>query len=78
MSDTNTYIQYGITGLSLITSMVLAYMKVKEKKLENDSVCEKDFQALQTKVSVLEERLSNEIHLLDKLSDKLDDIRDKL
>ncbi len=82
MTDMSTYIQAGATALSLITSMVLAILKFKEKKLsieaEEQSVCRQDFQELQTKVAVLEERINNEISMLDKLETKLDQIRDQL
>ncbi len=80
MSDMSTYVNVATTVISSIMAAIVVYYQFRKKKLEVDdeTVCHKDFQTLQTKVAVLEERLDNEINMLDKLSDKLDDIRDKL
>jgi len=79
MSDTITLIHYCITGLTtVVVGLGVAFLKLKEKKVDADSICKQDFQELQTKVAVLEERINNEITMLSKLDDKLDQIRDRL
>jgi low affinity Fe/Cu permease len=82
MSDMTTYIHMSVTVITSLMAVVLAYLKLRDDKVKkeavNDEVCKQDFQALQTKVSVLEERINNEIKMLDKLDDKLDQIRDKI
>lgn len=79
MTDTTTYIHMGVTALTAITVAAFgAYSKFKSKKLDVDNVCHQDFQELKTKVAVLEERINNEVHLLEKLDDKLDEIRRQL
>ena len=82
MSDMSQYIHYGMTIVTSLVAIVLAYLKFKEAKIEKDvkdqEVCKADFAALSTKVAVLEERINNEITMLSKLDDKLDKIRDQL
>lgn len=82
MTDIATHIQTGLTVFSTIAAIVLAYLKIRDaqiaKESKDEQVCKQDMQELQTKVAVLEERLDNEINMLDKLDSKLDQIRDKL
>jgi len=82
MSDITTYIHMAVTTITSIVAVALAYLKFKDDKSSKETatadVCKQDFQALQTKVAVLEERINNEINMLDKLDDKLDQIRDEL
>lgn len=78
MSDTTTYVHMAVTAITAIASVVLAYLKLRDDKASKErapqEVCKQDIQDLQTKVAVLEERISNEISLLSKLEDKLDQI----
>lgn len=68
-------VHYAITGLIALGTLYHTFKKDKDKKA---SVCQQEFQDLKTKVAVLEERMVNETHLLNKLDDKLDEvIRDK-
>lgn len=82
MTDFAPHIQTGLTVFSSITAVILAYLKIRDaqiaKEAKEDAVCQQDMQELQMKVAVLEERLDNEINMLDKLDSKLDQIRDKL
>lgn len=82
MSDITTYIHMGVTVVTSLMAVVLAYLKLRDDKVakdtKDDEVCKQDFQQLQTKVAVLEERINNEITMLSKLDDKLDQIRDKI
>ena len=82
MTDVAQYVHIGATAFASIMAAVLAYLKFRDSKVAkeaaNDAVCQADLQELQTKVAVLEERISNEINLLSKLDDKLDKLRDQL
>ncbi len=82
MTDMTNYIHMGITLLTSIVVAIGAYLKMRESKISKDAkdeqVCHQEFQELQTKVAVLEERINNEIIMLSKLDDKLDQIRDRL
>jgi len=82
MTDFTTYIHMGVTIITSIMAVALAYLKLRDDKVKkqatDDEVCKQDFQSLQTKVAVLEERINNEITMLSKLDDKLDQIRDRL
>lgn len=82
MSDVTSYIQTGLTIFTTISALILGYLKIRDaqvtKEAKDEQVCKLDMQQLQTKVAVLEERLDNEINILDKLGKKLDEIRDKL
>ena len=80
--DTLQIIHLCLTGATLVGGLVLGYFKLKDKSESRESkeqrVCFKDMQEIKTKLAVLESRLNNEAHLLDRLADTLDDVRDKL
>lgn len=82
MTDTINYIHMGVTVITSLMAVILAYLKLRDDKIKKEAidseVCKQDFQELQTKVAVLEERINNEITMLSKLDDKLDQIRNKL
>lgn len=81
-ADTITLIHEGLSVVTGVGMMILAYLKFREKKSERDDQEAKDNTAeineLKLKLAVLEERLSSEIHLLDKLDDKLSQLEREL
>lgn len=82
MSDALQYVHYAVSALALLTGVVLAYLKYLDHQSAKDNVCEAEFQQLKTKVSVMEERLNNEIAStgknLDKIADRIEQITEKL
>ncbi len=72
MIDTIQVVHISITTITTLSTIVLGWITFFKDKGKEERLCEIERQALHTKVSVLEERLDNEIHLLEKLDDKLD------
>ncbi len=81
-SDAVQITHYIITGITSLSTAVLAYMKLRDDKIKSDSqsnaVCKQDLQNLQIKIAVLEERLENEIDVQEKIERKLDNILEQL
>ena len=81
-ADTITLIHEGLSVVTGIGMMVLAYLKFREGKSRKEIEDVKDhtveMNEMKLKLAVLEERLSSEIHLLDKLDDKLSQLEREL
>lgn len=82
MADTVTLIHEGLSVVTGIGMMILAYLKFQEGKSQKEIQSVKDdteeINEIKLKLAVLEERLSSEIHLLDKLDDKLSQLEREL
>jgi hypothetical protein len=70
-TDTLSIIHYAVSGLTAIGGVALAYLHLQEKKLKRTDVKEDEFQDLQTRVAVLEDRSIREREAIDN---KLDEI----
>ena len=82
MVDTLTVIHEGLSIATGLGTMALAYLHFRVKKQsaeQKDNIAGlEEIQNIKLKLAVLEERLSSEIHLLDRLDDKLSDLEREL
>jgi len=75
-------IHYAITGATSVIMGIFAYKQYLSNKASAENVTQsnedKAIQQIMIRLAVLEERSQNESEVLDKLADRLQDLRDKL
>jgi len=72
-SEVIPIIHYIVTGILGIATIVQSIRKDRSTK---DAVCQQEFQNLKIQVAVLETKVENELHLLEKLDQKLDKLNE--
>jgi len=76
MSDITTYIHMGVTVITTLSTVFLAYIQYHDKKVTKEVDVSQDLQQklseLEINQAVLTERLNNNIEFANKMNEKID------
>jgi len=78
MSDITTYIHMGVTVITTLSTVFLAYIQYHDKKVTKEVDVSQDLQQklseLEINQAVLTERLNNNIEFANKMNEKIDSL----
>ena len=78
MSDITTYIHMGVTVITTLSTVFLAYIQYRDKKVTKEVDISQDLQQklsdLEINQAVLTERLNNNIEFTSKMDEKIESI----
>lgn len=74
--DQNTIqiIHISITVITTLSTVILGWISFHKESDKEDKACEIERNDLKMKVFILEERINNQIDILDKLDSKIDEV----
>jgi len=77
MSDAVQIVHLSVTGITTVVASILGYLKITTKSKPSEN-CQRELNELKTKVAVLESQMTTKISMLDKISDKLDRLIERM